>query len=108
MVAPLVFALFFAAMEFSRAYMVRHTLHNATYTGARRGLVPTTSNADIQQATLAALQNANIQDATINVSQTTDQVSVEVIVDYSDVSWVPPVFLLDQTIRARLTLEKDS
>ena len=39
-VAPLLFLFFFAAFEFCRVAMIRHTADNAVYEGARIGIIP--------------------------------------------------------------------
>ncbi len=39
-VAPLLFFLFFASMEFCRVAMIRHTADNAVYEGCRVGIIP--------------------------------------------------------------------
>ena len=36
--APLLFLFFFSALEFGRMHMVRHTIQNASYEAARRGV----------------------------------------------------------------------
>ena len=47
-VAPLLFLFFFAAFEFCRVAMIRHTADNAVYEGCRAGVIPgaTTGEAD--------------------------------------------------------------
>ena len=38
--APILFLFFFASLEFSRVNMIRQSVENAVYEGARRGIVP--------------------------------------------------------------------
>ena len=47
MTAGLAFFFFFAALEFCRVSMMRHTVQNALYEGARIGIVPGATASDV-------------------------------------------------------------
>ena len=45
--SSLAFLFFFAALEFCRVAMIRHTVENALYEGARTGIVPGATTAEV-------------------------------------------------------------
>ena len=67
-VVPLVFLFFFAAYEFSRMSMVRHTVEMAAYEGARRGIVPGATSEDAVNRANEVLAAIGTRDATITVT----------------------------------------
>jgi Flp pilus assembly protein TadG len=66
--AGLAFFFFFASFEFSRVAMIRGTVDNAIYEGARAGVIPGATVADVQRKTQDILKTALIRRATITVS----------------------------------------
>ncbi len=62
------FFFFFAALEFSRVAMYRHTVENALYEGARAGIVPGATADKVRNKTRELLAIAGITDATIDVT----------------------------------------
>ncbi len=57
-VAPLLFLFFFAAMEFCRVAMIRHTADNAVYEGCRVGIIP---GATVDEAKAEADTNSRVR-----------------------------------------------
>jgi len=55
--APLLFFFFFASLEFSRVNMIRQSVENAVYEGARRGIVPGATAANCQASAQAVLNS---------------------------------------------------
>lgn len=62
------FFFFFAALEFSRVAMYRHTVENALYEGARAGITPGATADKVRSKTRELLAVAGINDATIDVT----------------------------------------
>lgn len=63
----LVFMFFFAALEFAKVTMYRHTVENALYEGARSGIMPGATNEKVVAETYAILQNLGIHHAEVEV-----------------------------------------
>jgi len=100
-VAPLLFALIFGMVECSRGMMVWHATTGAARAGARLGIIPTSSSADVQEAARAFLTASGIDAQNARVSVLLDgevgdpsaatrgqMVQVDVAIDYADVSFV--------------------
>jgi len=109
---PLVLLLFFGAMEFSRINMLRHTIAQAAYEGARRGIVPgatadqvRTTAADVLGSIWAASYTIDVVPATIT-PQTT-QVTVSISLPLAQNCWVPSVFVSGGTVSKSFTMERE-
>ncbi len=110
--APILFLFFFASLEFSRVNMIRQSVENAVYEGARRGIVPGATAANCQAAAQAVLNSVLAQNATITVTpsaitNSTTQVTVAVTVPVNSNSWVFPVFFSGKTISGTMTLNRE-
>ena len=68
--APILFLFFFASLEFSRVNMIRQSVENAVYEGARRGIVPGATAANCRASAQAVLNSISAGGATINVTPT--------------------------------------
>ena len=103
---------FFASLEFSRVNMIRQSVENAVYEGARRGIVPGATAADCRSSAQAVLNSIFARDATISVTPTvitkdTSEVTVAVTVPVNNNSWVIPVFFANKTISSTMTLKRE-
>ena len=111
-VAPVFFMFVFAGIEFSRANMIRNSVQNAVYEGARTGIVPGATNAECVAATQSLLDIVGIQQSTIVVTPsnldnaTTISVSVTAPLDGAN-GYVFPNFFLGRTISSSITLERE-
>lgn len=110
--APLLFFFFFAALEFSRVNMIRQSVENAVYEGARRGIVPGATAANCQASAQAVLNGISANSATITVTPTTitkdtPEVTVAVSIPVNNNSWVTPVFFAGRTISSQMTLRRE-
>src|SRR5262245_12996460 len=90
--APLVFAIFFAQLEFSRANLMRHSIETAAYEGARRGIVPGATANDIRTEALTILNAVSCRNPNISVSPavilpTTTEVTVTISISLNENSW---------------------
>ncbi len=110
--APLLFMFFFASLEFGRVNMIRQSIENGVYEGARRGIVPGATATDCRNSAQAVLNSISARDATINVTPSvitddTSEVTVAIAVPVSSNSWVLPVFFAGKTISGSMTLKRE-
>lgn len=110
--APLLFMFFFAALEFSRANMLLHSAGNAAYEGARRGIVPGATAADVRAAAQTILDATAAKKASVTVTpsvitQDTTQVTVAIDIPFNANSWFAPYFFKDRNLAASLTLSRE-
>ncbi|HRX80435.1 MAG TPA: TadE/TadG family type IV pilus assembly protein [Pirellulaceae bacterium] len=105
--APLAFFLFFSALEFGRMNMVRHSMENAAYEGVRRGLVPNTTDAEVQAAAQSVLDVVSVKKPTIRVSNAPDEVTVTVSANFNDQGWFAPLIFYNKALSSTLTMSKD-
>ena len=102
----------FAAFEFARMNLIRHTVDVAAYEGARAGVLPGATSSSVQSRVNTALAAAGVNSATIQVEpstirRSTDQVTVRVAVPLDDHTWVPSRFLGGATANASCTLRRE-
>lgn len=110
--APLLFFFFFASLEFSRVNMIRQSVENAVYEGARRGIVPGATAENCRASAQAVLNSISAAGATITVTPSvitrdTPQVRVAVSVPVNNNSWVIPVFFEGRNISSSMTLNRE-
>src|SRR6056297_3860264 len=67
-VATIAFVLFFAAFEFCRVAMIRHTADNAVYEAARRGIIPGGRVQDVSSTARRILNAVGVDDVRITVT----------------------------------------
>jgi Flp pilus assembly protein TadG len=95
--APLAFLLLFGALELGHANMVFHVAEAAAFEGAREGIVPGASAADVESAVERILEISHVRGATVqvtpsNLSVLTTHIQVDVDVPYSQNTLIPPFF----------------
>ena len=110
--APILFLIFFAALEFGRVNMIRQSVENAVYEGSRRGIVPGATADDCRTAARNVLNTISVNGGTIDVAppvitQDTSQVTVTVSVPVNSNSWVAPLFFDGKTITNSMTLRRE-
>jgi len=111
-VAPLLFLFFFAAFEFCRVAMIRHTVDNAVYEGCRQAIVPGATAGGARQAAESVLGTLGLARSTVTVSpadiqQQTPEVTVTVEVDLDANTFVPPQFTGGKRVTRTLTLQRE-
>ena len=74
---PILFMFIFTGIEFSRANVLRHTVENAAYEGARHGILPGATSSGCEAAAQEVLDLVGIRGTTINVSPTTIDTGTE-------------------------------
>jgi hypothetical protein len=111
-VAPLLFLFFFAAMEFCRVAMIRHTADNAVYEACRVGMIPGAMVGEINAEATRILgslgvTNVNIDVIPSKIDRDTDEVTVRIVVPLDDNSFVPNQFFSGRSITRELTLRRE-
>ncbi len=112
LVVPILFLLFFAAVEFARVAMVRHTVDNAVYEAARVAIVPGATSGDAVAQARRLLNAVGIQAPSITITPSvlardTSQVTVQITVPMNANSYVPPQYFAGQNISRQLTLRRE-
>jgi len=115
-VAPLVFLLFFAAIEFGRVLMVVNGLETAARDGCRLAISRGTTERDVKKAVAERLNAFGVPtyDLTVDPSPPTsacqwEPITVRIAATYGSVSWLPvPKSLKALTLTASCTLPQES
>lgn len=111
--ASIVFFLFLAMIEVGRFHVVRHSMDQAVYMGARTGIVPGATSAEVEQVVLDRLNAAGIVDTTIVVSPNaintaTREVTVTASAPFEQNSWATPKFFGAVDVVASITLDHEN
>ncbi|EMI21481.1 TadE-like protein [Rhodopirellula maiorica SM1] len=110
-VVPILFLFFFAAFEFCRAAMIRHTADNAVYEAARTGMLPG-ATADETEAKARGilnslgLNNVRVQVTPNSIRRDTREVTVRVEVPMEGNSFVPVKYVQGEITR-ELTMRRE-
>lgn len=112
LVVPLVLMLAFAAIEFARVVMIRHSVDNAVYESARLAIVPGGTAADARNETQRLFSVIGITDFLVEVvppvlAPETPDVTVRVTVPLDSNSYFPQQFFAGRTIRRELTMRRE-
>jgi len=115
-VAPLIFLLLFAGIEFGRVLMTFHGLDAAARQGCRVAVAWDASQDDVEQTVADSLAVFGIPDydlttepSRINTARQWEPVTVHIEVTYGQVSWLPsPQFLQRITLAGSCTLPEES
>ncbi len=111
-VAPLLFLLFFASLEFCRVAMIRHTADNAVYEGCRVGIIPGATVGEVQAEAQLILNSLGLNNVSVAVTpavidRDTDEVTVRVEVPLDENSFVTNQFVGGRTVVRELTLRRE-
>ncbi len=111
-VAPLLFLFFFAAIEFCRVAMIRHTADNAVYEACRVAIIPGATVGEVNAEATRILgslgvMNMNIDVIPSEIDRDTDEVTVRIVVPLDDNSFVPNQFFSGRSITRELTLRRE-
>jgi len=116
LVAPLLFLLVFAMIEYGRMVMVQQMVTNAAREGARVGVLDGSTQSSVSTAVNRYLSAGGITTATTTVSPNppssaaaTAPVTVTVSVSFNDVSWLPsPFYLGGKTISFSAVMRRET
>jgi Flp pilus assembly protein TadG len=113
LVAPLMFLVVLAIMEFGRAMMVGEILNTAARSGCRAGTVAGSANNSVTTVIGQCLPSVSGSTTTIQVNGKSvdvstaargDTISISITVPFSRVSWLPPTFLGNVTLSANAVM----
>lgn len=90
--APILFLLFLGSFEFARVNMVRHTMDIAGYEGARRGILPGATAAQVEARTNSVLSTTGVANAQVQADVLDDQVTVDIDVPLGANTWLARYF----------------
>lgn len=113
LVLPLLLLFVFGSLEFSRANMLRNTIENAAFEGARQGITPGATAGEAQAAAESLLTILRVNDSTVTVTPativpTTEFVTVTVTAPMTIANhYVLPKFFLGETLSASITLPRE-
>lgn len=110
--ASLLFVLFFACIDFSRANLIYHAANNAAFEGARRGVVPGVQRTDIEQRAHQIMARALVRNVSVNVTpqtitELTPEITVTVSVPMADNQWFNSLFFRDRMISQSSTIRRE-
>ena len=111
--AGLAFLFFFAAMEFSRVAMLRGTIDNAIYEGARVGIVPGATAGNVEQKvrdilgfSLVRVADISVQPNPILVDSTSIRVQVDLPLDRNTFS--PARFFAGKSLVRTIQMKREA
>lgn len=108
----LAFFFFFAALEFCRVSMFRHTVEHALYEGARAGIIPGATPTDIRRVTVNVLSKIGVTGALIDVSPAvirndTPEITVRLRMPLDRGLFAPAFFFLGKSLDRSLTMQRE-
>lgn len=115
-VAPLIFLLLFAGIEFGRVLLTFHGLDAAAREGCRRAVRWDATQDDVEQTVANSLTVFGIPDYDLTTEPSRvasarqwDPVTVRIEVTYGQLSWLPtPQFMQGITLAGSCTLPEES
>ena len=112
LVAPLVFFIVFAAIEFARLNMLVNSMENACYEAARRGIIPGATVANVEAEANQILQAVGAVNSTVTVTPAvitnqTPEITVAISIPLNDNAWVTPNFTKNAVVSRSCTLTRE-
>jgi len=112
LIAPILFVFFVSCIEFSRINMIRNSMSSAAYEGARKGIIPGSTSAQVEATARASLSATGIVPESVVVTptiitQTTPTVTVTITVLGSNNLWIAPMFTKGISITKSSTLSRE-
>jgi hypothetical protein len=112
-VASIFFTTLLASFEFSRLYFVRHCVDQATYEAARIGIVQGATPAQVDARARSLLAAAGIKPQSVNIApahfdELTETVSVTIVCDMTNNSWIPGRFFVGPLVTSKTTLDHEN
>ncbi len=108
----LVFFFFFAALEFCRVSMLRHSVEQALYEGGRKGIIPGATASAVQTEAQGILRLIGIRSATVSVTPAviapdTRDISVRIQLPLDRDLYAPSIFFTGKTLDRTLVLRRE-
>ena len=113
LVLPIFFLFLFASLEFMRAFNILHTADNAAYEAARRGIVPGSTAAEVEEVAREILATMQTRAATVDVTPsviepTTAEVTVDISIAMNQNAFITSCFFADHNIEVSMTMTRES
>jgi Flp pilus assembly protein TadG len=110
--ASLAFFFFFAALEFTRVSMMRHTVENALYEGGRQGIIPGATASEVQATSARVLRTIGITGASISVTPSTNEnstreIAVRIQLPLDQGLFASAVFFVGKTLDRTLVMRRE-
>lgn len=111
-ILPIFFLFLFASIEFGRMNMLRHTVDNAAYEGARTAIVPGGDAGTAEQVAIDLLAAVGARGVTVQVqpsviTDTTPEVTVTVVCPCDANSYVGPTFFKGKNLTGTTKLTRE-
>ncbi|QDS92011.1 TadE-like protein [Roseimaritima multifibrata] len=111
-VVTIAFVFLFTAFEFCRVAMIRHTVDNAVYEAARKGIIPGGTSAEAQQQARDILETVGVETAVVSITppvidRTTEDVTVSIRVPLDANSLMPMNFFRGKIVERTLTMRRE-
>jgi Flp pilus assembly protein TadG len=108
----LVFFFFFAALEFCRVSMMRHTVEHALYEGARAGIIPGATSTEVDSKARSVLRTIGIRSADIQVTPTaidnsTTEVSIRIQLPLDQNLFAPAFFFRGRSLDRTFVMQRE-
>lgn len=112
LVISVLFVLIFAAIEFARAGIVKHSADNAAYEGARYAMIPGADAKEARKVATSILTAARIRNPTVSVSpdpitDSASLVTVTVSIPMNSNSWHISQFFRGKSFTSSVTLHTE-
>ena len=108
---PILFLFVFGCFEFSRICVIRSTVENAAYEGARTGIIPGATKAQCEAAATSYLQIIGVNDATVTcntLNDTTPTVTVSVVVPINlQNGYLSPQYFIGDQLGSTISLPRE-
>lgn len=111
--APIIFFMFLGMVEISRFHILRHSIDQAVYMGARTAIVPGATADQVDTVVRDRLQLAGVISPTVTITPAvitseTQSVTVQVSAPYEDNSWALPRYFSGVDVAAEMTLDHEN
>ncbi len=112
MTSGLVFFFFFAALEFCRVAMMRQTVEHALYEGARQGIIPGATAAEVESKARSVLRTIGVGSANVTVApaildNTTREISVRIQMPLDRNLFAPAFFFRGKSIDRTFVMQRE-
>lgn len=109
---PLLFLVVLASVEFGRMNVIRHTVDNAAYEGARKAIVPGASAADADNEARRIMSIIGAQGVTVDITPAvididTPEINVVVSVECSENGLLTPFFFAGKRLAGEVTMRRE-
>ncbi len=109
----LAFFFFFAALELSRVAMLRHTIENAVYEGARVGALPGGSSNEVKDEVrrvlrIVGVRNSDITTSPETIAIDTPDIEVSVRVPLAGNLYFPPLFFQNKVLERTFRMQRET